>query len=124
MDKKIGDLESVIKYLKNLEEGGENFVQSFFDSRENVKDKDFAKALESFDFKPVDEIKKLIDREKEINNEAKKLHELRERLTPYTRFDVDLSSLGKSKDFVASIGYVNTSENDLEELNKNKRNIF
>ena len=118
MDKKIGDLESVIKRLKNLEEGGENFVQSFFDSRENVKDRDFAKALESFDFKPVDETKKLIDREKEINNEAKKLHELRERLTPYTRFDVDLLALGESKDVVASIGYVNTSESDLEELAK------
>jgi len=103
-EKKLSDLLSAINYLSRFEERKENFVQSFFDSREIV---DEVKLFRS----PVDEsllseVFGLSEEERKIREERKKASELMESLELYSKLDVPLELLGEGKDFSSAIGYM------------------
>jgi len=131
IERKLSSLISAINFLSRFSESDENFIQSFFDSRE-IADEDrlfYSDADEEI----LKKVFELSDRERKLVEERKRATELIDALMPYSTLDVPLGLIGKGKEFSSHTGYIDISAYErsefphnvyIEELSRKGNNIY
>jgi V/A-type H+-transporting ATPase subunit I len=117
VERKLSDMLFSINFLNRFSEDKENFIQSFFDSRDIIDEEKLFNTEN--DEELLEKIFELSDRERKTAEERKRATELIDALTPYSTLDVPLELLGQSKEFSSHIGYMEATVYEKSEIPPN-----